>query len=214
MSLHTETISENMLAIAECVRTNFDSFWYLAGGTALALQIGHRASVDLDYFTPKRFDTDALRTSIQSIFENRHLSVDYEAPHTLWCTIDGIKVSFISREVPLLQPPIVLNQFVLASMSDITVMKLLAVCSREEYKDYVDLACLSCETDVRSWPLWWKDVYPGQDLTSWLVALSAVDSILEIPLVLRDSYVIPPVVGTIKHVVTDLTEYLQKVAVG
>ncbi len=105
------------------------------------------------------------------------------------------------------------DQFRLASLSDIVVMKLLAICSREEYKDFVDLACLSHETDVRSWPTWWQEVYPHQDLTSWLMSLGAVETIPEIPLVFTDSYTVLPVVGTVKKIVTELTEYLQKTEV-
>ena len=56
MTLHTGTVTKIMLSIAARVRTELDTRWYLAGGTALALQIGHRTSVDLDYFIREPFD--------------------------------------------------------------------------------------------------------------------------------------------------------------
>lgn len=210
MTLHTETVTTAMLSIALRVSTELDSKWYLAGGTALALQIGHRASVDLDYFTSEPFDVETLRATIQNIFVNEHLSFDYEARNTLWCTIDGVKVSFITRRDSLIESPRVVDQFVLASIPDITVMKLLAICSREEYKDYFDLACLSRETDIRSWLTWWSHVYPEQDFTSWLIALGSVNNIPEIPLVIQDAYTAPLVISTVRKTLVELTEYIQK----
>ena len=210
MTLHTETVTPAMLSIASRLRTTLDPSWYVAGGTALALHIGHRASIDLDYFTNSAFDVEIMRVRLQNIFTDGKLSFDYEAKNTLWCTIDGVKVSFITRKNSCIESPQVFDQFVLASVPDITVMKLLAVCSREEYKDYFDLACISRETDIRSWIAWWNQVYGEQDVTSWLVALGSVDRIPEIPLVVQDTYDAPPVVSTIAKVLVELTEYIQK----
>lgn len=210
MTLHTETVTKTMLSIGEHVRTELDTNWYLAGGTALALQIGHRASVDLDYFTNTPFDVETLKVTIQEIFAHEKVSFDFEAKHTLWCTIGGVKVSFITRRNVLIESPHVLEHFTLASIPDITVMKLLAICSREEYKDYFDLACISRETDIRNWFTWWKKVYPEQDVTSWLIALGSVNNIPEIPLVIQDAYTAPLVISTVRKTLVELTEYIQK----
>lgn len=212
MTLYENTITKTMSAIATRLQPVLDDSWYLAGGTALALQIGHRASVDLDYFCTHSFDTNVFRENLQHTFDTAQISFDFETKDTLWCTIDGVKVSFIARPIKLLQPPMVSNQFILAGFSDITVMKLLALCSREEYKDYVDLACLSRVTDVRLWPEWWNEVYPNQDLTSWLMALSSVSQVPEIPLVYMDAFEVLPVVATVRSVVTELTAYIEKMS--
>jgi hypothetical protein len=213
MNLHTETITEEMSSVADRMQRILDDSWYLAGGTALALQIGHRASVDLDYFSTQPFDVQILRASLSREFVDEQITFDFEANQTLWCTIAGVKVSYITRRETLLHKPVFENKFVLAHMHDIVVMKLLAICSREEYKDYVDLACLSRETDVRLWPEWWTGVYPNQDLTSWLMALGAVEYVSEIPLITQPAYTMPPVISTIKGIVTELTSYLQKTSV-
>lgn len=210
MILYKNTITKTMGAIATRLQPVLDDSWYLAGGTALALQIGHRASVDLDYFSTHSFDTNVFRENLQHTFDTAQISFDFETKDTIWCTIDGVKVSFTARPIKLLQPPMSSNQFVLAGFSDITVMKLLALCSREEYKDYVDLACLSRVTDVRLWPEWWNDVYPNQDLTSWLLALSSVSQVPEIPLVYMDAFEVLPVAVTVRSVVTELTAYIEK----
>lgn len=211
MNVHTETVTDTMLDIACRARTLLNDSWYLAGGTALALQIGHRTSIDLDYFSTQPFDVESLRMSLVNTFKHESISFEYEASQTLWCTIENVKVSFITRREKLLNTPIGIEQCNMASLPDITVMKLLAICGREEYKDYVDLACLSRETDIRSWVGWWGTVYPNQDVTSWLIALAAVDSVPEIPLVMQASYDMPPVALTIRSITRELTDYAQRI---
>ena len=88
-------------------------------------------------------------------------------------------------------------------------MKLVAVCGREEYKDYFDLACLAKEADVRSWISWWQEVYPEQDIMSWVVALSAVDSVQKIPLEIADNFKNKNVTGVIKSVVEEVTRQVK-----
>lgn len=207
--LHQDTITNTMHAIASEVYAELDPHWYLAGGTALALQIGHRESVDLDYFTPEQFNTQALQRQLEHIWSNREWQVDYEAANTLWCEVDGVRVSFIYRSAALLQTVQQEDVWRLAKLEDITVMKLLAICSREEYKDYFDLACLSRHTDVRDWTQWWEDVYPRQDITSWLVALGNYDTVSEIPLQIHEAYADVSVSRTIQSITKEITDYLQ-----
>lgn len=64
--LQLETIIPDMQQIAVRLQAVLDESWYLAGGTALALQIGHRSSVDLDYFSPQTFSTDVLKDTLRS----------------------------------------------------------------------------------------------------------------------------------------------------
>ena len=126
--------------------------------------------------------------------------------------IDGVKVSFISRIDTLLAPVQVADCFRIAGMKDITVMKLLAICGREEYKDYFDLACIAKQVDARSWIAWWQEVYPSQDITSWVVALSAVDSVQKIPLDITESFKTEDVSRDIKRVAEEVTKQAQILA--
>lgn len=198
-----------MRTVAHGVLENFDADYYLAGGTALALRIGHRKSVDLDYFIAKPIDTMALKQKIQEVFSGAKVEIIFEEKNTLWCVIDGVKVSFISRFDTLLDSVLALDDFRLVSIKDITIMKLMAVCGREEYKDYFDLACIALETDIRSWVFWWQEVYPGQDVISWIVALSAVTEVQEIPLEIQESFRSKDIVGSIEHVVKEVTKQVQ-----
>lgn len=186
--IHKETITENMSKIAQIIFDKFDEDYYLAGGTAIALQIGHRKSVDLDYFINKNIDTLKLKNQILEIFDGSDIQFVFEDKNTLWCSIDHVKVSFISRQDVMLQEFLILDNFRLVSVEDLVVMKLLAICSREEYKDYFDLACLSTVTDVRKWNSWWQEVYKNSDPISFMVALANVDKILEIPLDIDDNF--------------------------
>lgn len=188
MTLHREAINGQMTKIARIVSGTMDSDYYLAGGTALALQIGNRKSVDLDYFIAKDINTARLREEITQIFVGHSVEIAFEEKNTLWCKIDGVKISFISRFDALLEKSLHVDEFKLAGVRDITVMKLSTICGREEYKDYFDLACLTTITDARSWMAWWEKVYPHADATSWLVALAAIDQLTPIPLDLLPAY--------------------------
>lgn len=209
MIIHKETITEAMLSVSRVIFENLDPEYYLAGGTALALELGHRKSVDLDYFIAKPIDTLALKNKLAEVFSGTTVEILFETKDTLWCAIDGVKVSFISRFDTLLELPQSADSFRLAGVKDITVMKLVAICGREEYKDYFDLACLAKETDVRSWISWWQNVYPKQDIMSWVVALSAVDSIQKIPLEISEYFRNKDVVDVIKSVVEEVTRQVK-----
>lgn len=204
--LFLETTIEEMRNVAYTIFENFDTGYYLAGGTALALRIGHRKSIDLDYFSASPIDTGVLKEKINEIFSSAQVEILFEEKNTLWCMINGVKVSFISRLDPLLESPETDDYFRLAGIKDITVMKLRAVCGREEYKDFFDLACTAEKTDVRSWVLWWQEIYPKQDITSWVVALSAVDTIQRIPLEILEGFKDKDVSGNIKRAVQEITK--------
>ena len=208
MTLHTETVTPEMRAVARDLRDTLDSSWYLAGGTALALRIGHRKSIDLDYFIPDSFDTIVLKAQLGECFPGAIIT--FEEKDTLWAEINGVKTSFISRHERLLDEPTRVEEFPLAGMRDITVMKLNALCGREEYKDYVDVACLTKHTDARSWFSWWEDVYPSQEYTSWLIALSAAPSVPPVPLQMFGDYSDMSVSKTVLSAAKEITEYADR----
>jgi len=73
--MHLETLTENTKKIWNKFQTFEDiQDFYLAGGTALALQIGHRVSVDLDFFSDKPIKKTLLK-DIEDFFENLNWSV-------------------------------------------------------------------------------------------------------------------------------------------
>ncbi len=111
-----------------------DAF-YLAGGTALALQVGHRKSIDLDFFAvdfPKR---ELLLQELAPFGPK----IIQEAAGTLDTYIADVKVSFLQYKYVLLNEPVMFNNVKLASVLDIACMKLSAISSRGTKKDFVDL---------------------------------------------------------------------------
>jgi hypothetical protein len=110
--------------------------WILAGGTALALQLGHRVSLDLDFFRHGEFDEAALRTSLAEI---GHLEVQSMSAGTLHARLKGVRLSFRRSEVPFLFEPAVYRGLHLADVRDIAAMKVVAVAGRGSKKDFVDL---------------------------------------------------------------------------
>jgi hypothetical protein len=204
-----ETISETMHDVAKELAPVLPKDFYLAGGTALALLIGHRESVDLDYFTPNTIATETLFNTIVSALPERQCQKTFEAPNTLWLTVDGVKLSFIQRKQPLIEVVQYKDLFPLASLADITVMKLAAICGRDEYKDYFDLSYLAEKTDVRSWPMWWSEVAPESDALSWLVALAQVSEVPDLPLKGNNLKSKVQVEQTLKKTVAEINQYLR-----
>lgn len=83
----------------------FVRHFYLAGGTALALQIGHRISTDLDWFTSERPLLAAERDDIRRALEkSRQLEIRSEQDGMMYTRLFGAEVSFIHQHHPLLEP--------------------------------------------------------------------------------------------------------------
>ena len=119
---------------------NFKDEFYLAGGTSLALQIGHRDSIDFDFFKEGDFDTTELFKKIQSLFVKYKIIKIQEEKNTLTILVDkNIKISFFSYKYKILKPLLNEDNFSLASVEDIACMKLSAILSRATNKDYIDL---------------------------------------------------------------------------
>jgi hypothetical protein len=117
-------------------RTDLLDGWILAGGTALALQLGHRISVDLDFFRHEDFQVAPLRQALAHLGK---LEVQSMAPGTLHCRLDDIRLTFLRSEVPFLHEPVPYRGLHLADVRDIAAMKVIAVAERGAKKDFIDL---------------------------------------------------------------------------
>ncbi len=146
--------------------------FYLAGGSALALHLGHRISVDLDFFTPKGFDvaTLARRLAQMGTFVQEQRKKD-----TLLGTFNQVKVSFFRYSYPVIGKSEVVFNTAIASIPDIGAMKLEAIGTRGKKRDFIDLyficqAGYSLENVVE----WYKNKFKGLNfsLTHYLKALT------------------------------------------
>jgi len=129
------------------------SDWYLAGGTALALQAGNRKSVDLDFFTQrKEFSNDELLAHFSSMTD---WSTDINEKNTIYGELYGAKVSFIAYPffIPVEQP-VLYGSIKILKSEDIAVMKIIAISQRGKKRDFFDLYWLmrrenTLETTIR-----------------------------------------------------------------
>lgn len=136
--MHEETLSKNTGIILGKI-VQIASPFYLAGGTSLALQLGHRISVDLDFFTHDEFDVNLLINSLNSMGK---LIIEDQSNITFNGSLDGVKISFFKYSYPLLFPTKDFNGVKLADERDIAAMKIQAISDRGSKKDFVDLYVL------------------------------------------------------------------------
>ena len=151
--------------------------FHLGGGTAVALHLGHRRSVDLDWFT-----TAALPDPLQHAARLRATGLalaDVETQRgTLHATIDGVRVSLLEYLYPLLKEPEPLGDTGarIAALGDLSAMKLAAVAQRGTRRDFVDVHVLA----TRFRPLGdlldlYRSKYGVADATHVLYGLSYFD---------------------------------------
>jgi len=108
----------------------------LVGGTSLALQIGHRISVDLDLFGELKGDTISLNKKLTALGQTKSIQ-QTENIHIY--SIDNIKVDIVNYPYPWLKPALNIDGITLATIEDIAAMKLAAITGRGSKKDFIDI---------------------------------------------------------------------------
>ena len=109
---------------------------YLAGGTAAALQLGHRMSYDLDFFTQKEFDEQMILPEIEKI---SNFQVETIAWRTILGRFGDVRFSLFYYKYPLLYAAKKFGMVKIADIRDIAAMKIAAIASRGAKRDFVDL---------------------------------------------------------------------------
>ena len=110
--------------------------FYLAGGTAAALHLGHRISIDLDFFGPDPFDSTQLATRLSDVGQFR---LERLAEDTLLGELREVKISFFRYRYPLIVEPVSVLSVNVAGIEDIAAMKLDAISRRGTRRDFIDL---------------------------------------------------------------------------
>ena len=135
--MFTETLFGNTKqALAVLGKSHLMDNAYLAGGTACALQIGHRISVDLDFFTRQEFDAKELIKSLKKIGK---FEVERQAWGTVLGTMEGIKFSIFVYKYRVLFPYKSIFNINILDLRDIAAMKIDAIATRGLKRDFIDL---------------------------------------------------------------------------
>jgi len=127
--------------------------FYLAGGTGLALHLGHRISVDFDLFSAKNELTPFDRASLLDALRDRSadLTILMDKDGTLSVRWQDVNVTFFCYPYPLLESLTVIGGVPIASPADIAAMKLAAIVGRGSKKDFVDLYFLMQQQPLKHW---------------------------------------------------------------
>jgi predicted nucleotidyltransferase component of viral defense system len=149
---------------------SLDGF-YLAGGTGLALYLGHRRSHDLDFFSGDPVEPEGLIRGMKSL---AGFAVASQAPDTLHVTVQSIKVSFLAYPYPVLFPFATFLGVKVADPRDIACMKLSAIANRGTKRDFVDLYVMAKQCGLAHLLERFKQKYGevNQSLTHVLKSLS------------------------------------------
>lgn len=135
--MFTRTLSDATNAtLALLGNSKLLDFAYMAGGSALALQLGHRQSIDFDFFSPQKFDMEKIKVEMANLGT---FNVDTESEQTIVGNFMGIKWSLFYLKYPLITDSIDYLGIRLASSKDIAAMKLAAILGRATKKDYIDI---------------------------------------------------------------------------
>lgn len=109
--------------------------FYIAGGTALALQLGHRESVDIDLFSGEPFDVERIAQTVTGMGG----AVSSAERGTVHAIINEVRVSFLEYPYPLLETLLKFRSVNMAAISDIACMKAVAISQRGDKKDFYDM---------------------------------------------------------------------------
>ena len=186
-NLHWEILDgerNKILPLFSCFKDDF----YLAGGTALALQLGHRDSIDFDFFSKNNFSCWELFNKLKVALNGFKMVKVQEEKDTLTVLVDKkIKISFFTYPYILIKP-LIKSEFInLASLEDIGLMKLSAITGRSVLKDYVDLYWILQNISLADLVPLCQKKYKDLDFNLVLKSLVYFDDVIEEPIIYKYS---------------------------
>jgi len=146
--LYTETIKgETFELLKALMQDERLTDFKLAGGTSLALYLGHRKSVDFDLFTEKSFDAPSME---KYLIDRYDFKGDFLEKNTIKGSINDIKVDFIAHNYPYIENSITTEEGIrIYGIKDIAAMKLSVIADDgTRLKDFIDIACLSTKLSL------------------------------------------------------------------
>ncbi len=178
MTFHPEAIDERQQAVLRRLGpVASEEGFYLGGGTAIALHLGHRRSVDFDWFTGARI-SDPMRLAQALRDQGLDFATGQIDRGTLHGAVAGVRVSFLEYRYPLLEPLVPWPDYglALASLDDLACMKLSAIAQRGAKKDFIDLyALLMKHAPLKRLLGCYQKKYATEDTAHLLYALTYFD---------------------------------------
>ncbi|WP_321480244.1 nucleotidyl transferase AbiEii/AbiGii toxin family protein [uncultured Bacteroides sp.] len=150
----------------------------LVGGTALALQIGHRKSVDLDLFGIVTAESNILVEELKSL---GNLTILKDSKNIHIYLINNVKVDIVNYSYKWIEEAIVIDNVRMAGLKDISAMKLAAVTGRGSKKDFIDIYFLSHKYSLKKMLSYYSIKYPEGSEFIVLKSLSYLDDAEEDP---------------------------------
>lgn len=134
--MHKNVLSDEQLKLLPLL-TKFSNSFILVGGTAIALQLGHRRSIDFDLFSQKEFDSLHIRAALSVKNSIQRTLVDSQ--HELTVVVDGVKLTFYHYPYDLHSSVPLEDIIQMPDLRTLGAMKAFALGRRAKWKDYVDL---------------------------------------------------------------------------
>jgi predicted nucleotidyltransferase component of viral defense system len=145
--------------------------FYLSGGTALSLQIGHRESEDLDFFSQKTFDPEKLQQELMKLGNLTDTELDQGTLNTF---LNGVKLQFLEYPYRMIKPLVIWQSLQLSSVEDIACTKLQTIAMRGSKKDFVDLYFLLQRYQLKQLFEWLEEKYQGVDYNQSFILKSLI----------------------------------------
>lgn len=175
---HLEILGRSQAALFPQLAFLAKEGFYLAGGTGLALQLGHRTSVDFDFYIPRHFKASDLYQKIETVFSKRAQKTA-QAKDTLYCLVNDVDLSFFWYQYPLVRKLVKIKSVAVASLEDIAAMKMIAISRRPVKRDYIDIFYLLSIFSLEKMFAFVKKKYPQFNQYYSLRALTYFDDIEE-----------------------------------
>ena len=173
--LHTQTVAKATLELLDRIMNDsiFEDFT-LVGGTALSLLIGHRVSIDLDFFSLDSFDENKIVRHLQDKYS---FELDYLSKNTIKGESEGVQLDFIAHQYPIVDAVSEMEKLRIASKGEIAAMKLNAIVTNgTRIKDFIDIVFLAKDLSLNEMLILYEQKYKANRIIA-LKSLSYFDDV-------------------------------------
>jgi len=167
--LHREAVEPRLFDLAQRLSNHPALSRFYFGGTSLALQFGHRFSIEIDLFTHEDFDFREVTEALEG-FED--CSIQTSKDGTAIAEIEGVKIDIIRHLYPLVGEIIESDSLRLLGPSDIAAMKILAISSRGSKKDFIDIHALLEKFSLSELLEFFSAKYPKMEVFQAVMSLN------------------------------------------